>query len=315
MKMLRIKLIFYCLFFSTTGFCQNLVDNWSFEDTIPCIANPFIGIPETAPPWKSYMQSPDFWSLTYCGGGMPFGFQIPKSGSSLVGIGVYDSLNSFLNEVFGQELGDSLISGHTYCVSFYVSLAEISQYGIDKLGALFTSFEPDPAFLSTFTAIPQVENPSGQIITDTLNWIQISGSFIAQGGEKYISLGNFNALGNFQFAAVPYSTPTSASYYYFDNISVIDCTVGLDENSEMAFNIFPNPIETGEYLEIQFKNLTIETYNVSIYSLDGKLLLLKSSQDVFNNELIIPINLEPGFYAVTISGQKGISNSKIVVLD
>ncbi|MCW5919526.1 MAG: hypothetical protein KIS71_07080 [Bacteroidetes bacterium] len=32
--------------------------------------------------------------------------------------------------------------------------------------------------------IPQIENPSGNIIYDTLNRVQISGTYIANGGEN-----------------------------------------------------------------------------------------------------------------------------------
>lgn len=38
---------------------------------------------------------------------------------------------------------------------------------------------------------PQVSNPKGNIITDTLNWTAISGTFTAAGNEKYLLLGNF----------------------------------------------------------------------------------------------------------------------------
>jgi hypothetical protein len=40
---------------------------------------------------------------------------------------------------------------------------------------------------------PQVQNPpfSENIITDTLNWVEIKGSFMANGTEKYALIGNF----------------------------------------------------------------------------------------------------------------------------
>src|SRR5690606_13010817 len=38
---------------------------------------------------------------------------------------------------------------------------------------------------------PQVQNPQGNIIIDTLNWVAITGTYTANGTEKYLMLGNF----------------------------------------------------------------------------------------------------------------------------
>src|SRR5687768_4351992 len=104
---------------------QNLINNWSFEDTIPCIKNPVPGSVETSPPWASISQSTDYFNQIYnCWSVIAFGNQSPRTGFALVGSGLY-SLFSGPNsnrEVFGQPLPDTLIQGHKYCVSFYVSL-------------------------------------------------------------------------------------------------------------------------------------------------------------------------------------------------
>lgn len=41
--------------------------------------------------------------------------------------------------------------------------------------------------------IPQIQNPSNNIITDTLNWTAITGTFIATGDEKFMVIGNFRS--------------------------------------------------------------------------------------------------------------------------
>ena len=43
----------------------------------------------------------------------------------------------------------------------------------------------------TNTIQPQVQWDSTKYFTDTLNWVKISGTFIAQGGEQYLTIGNF----------------------------------------------------------------------------------------------------------------------------
>jgi hypothetical protein len=42
---------------------------------------------------------------------------------------------------------------------------------------------------------PQVQNPSNNVITDTLNWVPITGTFVANGTEKYALIGNFRPDG------------------------------------------------------------------------------------------------------------------------
>lgn len=67
---------------------------------------------------------------------------------------------------------------------------------------------------------PQVSNPDGNIITDTANYTLISGEFVAQGGEEYLTLGNFKTNNNtktFRRTGIDYATITR---FALDDISV-----------------------------------------------------------------------------------------------
>ena len=65
--------------------------------------------------------------------------------------------------------------------------------------------------------IPQVLNRYA--ITDQQNWTQISGKFVAGGGEKYLIIGVFN-----EFLSSPQAKPghsfSGSAYYYIDDVSV-----------------------------------------------------------------------------------------------
>src|SRR5205814_1531621 len=122
------------------------------------------------------------------------GYQFPKTGNAYCGFSVRDS-NIFIpneREYIEGVLSDSLIAGHSYCLEFYVSSADKCKYATDRIGAYFSNDS-----ISNYTThqnlpvIPQVENAVGNVISDTLNWVLISGNFTAQGGEKYITIGNF----------------------------------------------------------------------------------------------------------------------------
>jgi hypothetical protein len=295
---------------------QNLITNWSFEDTIPCVNNPNQFSPESAPPWVSVCQSPDYYSQVYCGWNyMAFGYQLPKTGNAFVGSGLYTSITpNYIREVFSAPLIDTLISGHKYCVSFYICFAESSMVAIDRIGALFTSFEVDGFYIFGFAGIPQVENPPGNIISDTTNWVLISGDFIAQGVEQYIAIGNFYDDQNTQVLQVPWGTNHGA-YYYFDDISVIDCTVGLSEYSELNFNIYPNPAMPDQQIKLTLDFSANQIEEIKIFSMDGKLVRSENHPLIKNGEIELRTNFEPGVYLIRLQSTSGFGMKKMVVMD
>jgi hypothetical protein len=141
------------------------------------------------------------------------------------GIAIYDTTNN-QREYLETTFLEPLTAGKKYLVSFYVSLAEISEYSIGSIGAYLSE---DTLLYSDVNSQyiqvnPQIENPPFSIISDTLNWKLIQQSYIAAGGEKFITIGNFRSN---------VMTPTSQNsnkfsdiaYYYIDDIEVkcLDC--------------------------------------------------------------------------------------------
>ncbi|MBX3165657.1 MAG: T9SS type A sorting domain-containing protein [Bacteroidetes bacterium] len=88
----------------------------------------------------------------------------------------------------------NLQAGKAYCVKFYVNLYNASPCAIDGIGVYFGGGEIDTIHYCNIPLTyltPQIQNPQGNIITDTLNWVAITGTFMANGTEKYLMLGNF----------------------------------------------------------------------------------------------------------------------------
>ena len=185
------------LLFYLTGYAQNIVPNYSFElyDTCPYAYAQI----HFASPWFQHNLccgpggSTEYYNS--CNGNAigpntpknGTGFQVPKTGNAYAGIGVYSGNPSgtYGREYIEVQLNDSLVFGKKYCVSFYVSLANNSVYAIDKLGVYFSNspITNNDNNWTNLPVIPQVENPDGNIIQDTLNWISISGAFVAGGGK------------------------------------------------------------------------------------------------------------------------------------
>jgi hypothetical protein len=72
-----------------------------------------------------------------------------------------------------------------------------------------------------------VTNQPGRFLNDTLNWMLVSDTFIAEGGERYFVVSNIDTA-NTQFSN---NNPGGGCYYYFDDFDVhcIDCTSDTSE--------------------------------------------------------------------------------------
>jgi gliding motility-associated-like protein len=154
------------------------------------------------------------------------GWQLAHSGEGYAGLILKASNPLDYREYLGAPLLQPLIGGKYYYTSFYVSLAN-SRCGIQQIGAYFSSTPPpytwgDALPLDNLT--PQVES-NGNFLSDTTNWMLIEGCFRAQGGEAYITIGNFHT--NADTPLDPNcSVGASGSYYYFDDIYVSEVQPG-----------------------------------------------------------------------------------------
>jgi len=150
-------------------------------------------------------------------------FQYARTGNAYSGIGVYTSNSSNYREYIETKLVQPMIAGNEYCVEFYINKPGVWQFAIDAIGAYIST---DSVLTSTFPFLlvlpTQVNNPTNNIIADTVNWVKISGSFIASGSEQFITIGNFkdDANTNVQYMGGPLP---GAAYYFIDDVSVYPC--------------------------------------------------------------------------------------------
>ena len=182
---------------------MNLVPNPSFEDTIYCSKGYITANIEKAEHWYSPSSgSSDLWvpysnCAYYMSGVYPY-HQQPYHGQNHGGLIAYTSGEA--REYIAVKLLDSLKATKEYCVSFRIIRRSSMNGAIDTFGAYFDS---DSIHIPTHYAlplIPQVESPAGIVINDTLQWTLVSGSFIANGGEKFMAIGNFRDNANTTYA-------------------------------------------------------------------------------------------------------------------
>jgi len=217
---------------SSSGNAQNLVINPSLEKYDTCPFN--MGQINFSNNWFSpaypsstseYYNACDLTNQV----GVPISgngavFQYARTGCAYGGIALYVSDNPNYREYIEATLLTPLIAGKNYCIKFYVNKVGIVQFAIDAIGAYLSNDSvlysaPPPTLL---TKIPQINNPTNNIITDTVNWVKISGSFTASGGEQFITIGNFNNDASTNTQYMGGGLPGGA-YYFIDDVSVYPC--------------------------------------------------------------------------------------------
>ena len=305
---MRLTFLFLLMFKITASYPQgNLVPNPDFENFTNCPNGP--SQINNALPWfqpNIFGSSTDYYNSCNSSTNsvsVPtniVGYQLAKSGVAYAGFGLYLVLSPSYREYLEVGLTDTLIQGETYCVKFYVASSDHAKYGIDAIGAYLSAdsiLYNDPNF-GILPYQPQVENPIGNIIADTMNWVAIRGDFIANGGEKFITIGNFKDSSHTNAAVINPSAPGLWTYYYIDDVSVVhgSCTVGVEEvtSSDKELLVYPNPTSGIVY----FKGM--ENALVEVMDASGRILVKSVS--------INQINLTPfdtGIYIIKFTSEKG----------
>lgn len=203
----------------TTLYSQtNLVPNPSFEEHTGCIF-----LDSDCNNWVSFKGSPEY--IPYCRSNSysnGAGFQIPRTGEAYAGFIGYDKNNSNVREFFGVALTSPLVIGEKYYVSFYVSLGykkHVFNVANNNIGAMFTTY----SYYDPFLTLPSpnfAHIKENEIISDTINWIKISGSFIADSAYTFMIIGNFFDDANTDTLNFPDSIGNFRSFYYVDDVCV-----------------------------------------------------------------------------------------------
>ncbi len=231
-------LVFIALMAASSAPAQNLVLNGSFEDTLCIGPLGALPVPYAGEHWYNpnygtsdvYAMDPP---IPGCGVGWmndptmtALGvWQAPFDGVGLAGLFCYHSFFC-LREYLQVPLSEPLDGGKKYCISFRVALRGNSIYALDRLG-VHLSQNPvlDWGGSCTMGVVAQVQAPENEVLTGAGNWILVSGDHIAQGGEAYLTVGNFVPDSDVNAYLVDSTATSQAAYYYIDDVMVELCDI------------------------------------------------------------------------------------------
>jgi hypothetical protein len=293
--------LFCLLLFTTTLPAQNLVPNPSFENLTQCPWG--FGNNLYLAGWSININTADLHNTCDTSGIWQM-YQDPLTGQGYAGfiprVPLYTHGHD-AREFIGTELLAPLTPGLRYYVSFYISLADGSSYGVNKIGALFTN-----VFLgdSVIDPVPYVNNQAqvytNTIVTDTSNWTLISGSFEADSAYKYIVIGLFFDDAHCDTFAT--DTMNFWPYYYLEDICVSPDSMECKTTTRVQnivrddyIAIYPNPVT--DLLNVQ---VAINSTQLSIYNSLGEVLVTTRAHK--GNNTIDVSKVPNGIYFLRVEG-------------
>ncbi len=202
---------------------QNLVVNPSFELYNPCPTG--TSQINNATGWTATNYSPEFYHACATQASQVSiptnvcGYQYPATGNGCMAALCYGSFASNLianlREYSTGTLTQPLVVGNNYHVSLKVVLMNAASHSCDHIGALFTVGYKATQSITNFAHVYGTTQ-----ISDTLNWTEISGTFVADSAYTHIVIGNLFDDNNTNVTSLQPVTFGWNGYYFIDDIEV-----------------------------------------------------------------------------------------------
>ena len=199
-----------------------------------------------------------------------YGFEQAKDGEYYAGFRAYSKSSKLKRSYLQVQLTDMLEEDQVYCVSFDLSLAEMSRYAVPDIGALLSDRKMSKSGSSPITSDPDVKQVSNKTMRFSEGWETVCGTYVGTGEEEFLVIGCFG--GDASIDAERVDVPTrpkgprgdaledykdcfndkegepktglAQAYYYIDNVKVVavdspkDCSCGntRKRESSMVYN-------------------------------------------------------------------------------
>ena len=237
----------------------NLVPNSSFENGDVKRLKAYGQLEETTTDWFSYTDAPldlfstDVKSEKVAVPSNSYGYEDPADGNRYGGFRAYTKSPKIARTYFQVRLSENLEANQMYCVSFDVSLSDLSKYTVNGLGAYFSDRKEMQPNLGIVDREPQVKHRTDKVMQLMEGWETICGTVLGTGQEEYMTIGGFN--GSRDIEEVKVKKPSSISgvqtmhaYYYIDNVKVFPVDAKSQCNCSRSSNTAPDLVYGGAAL-------------------------------------------------------------------
>lgn len=293
---------------------QNLVPNGSFEEYSVCPTNfSQIGY---ATGWTPFRVTPDYYNACSPNdsAGVPLnilGYQAAATGFAYAGIWCYfESTPPNGREFMGIALTQPLVPGIPLHLSFQTVFASSAppdfyqpKFNCTGIGLRFTM---EPFTQSLGAPVPnEAAAHLGQLITDSVGWTLVEGTYVPDSAYQYVVVGNFYDDASIVVDEFDPDGNIDGAYFYVDDVCVTQnpgsCGfTGVGERALQRLYAWPNPF----CHDFRVWGLPAALYPVQITLRDisGRVLwseLLSSAE-----QSIVPtVELGTGIYQATIASE------------
>ena len=287
---------------------QNLVPNPGFEvldqscnggvsydelaDWVPaqCSSGAFFFHPcSTANGWPQSGAPANLW-----------GEQEAHDGVAYAGVIAYAYQSSFPTvHYLSVPLTQPLVAGVEYCFGLNASLAGRSAFRTATLSAIFTPYYPSVCQgWDTSAWASEAQVIFNTTAVDTTSWTDLTAGFVAEGGEQYLTIGNFSGQADPDSIFIGWtSAPAQRAVYYIDAVQLQPCDVGVPENGEVLFQVQPMPADDMVSLTVPHG---LHNATLIIHDALGRGM---ATHRVQGSGALIPIaHLAAGWYAFEVCG-------------
>jgi OOP family OmpA-OmpF porin len=270
---------------------KDLIVNGSFENTNGPISS-YGGITIADSISSSNNTTVDLFGKNACGNylGAPdnyMGTQGPKTGGNYAGFTAYysDDAGIFISEPGYRQyseyiqfaFSEPLTAGRSYSITFNVSLAEKSAYAVSGLGAYISTTKMDVKNNAFLPITPHIA--CTEVVTNT-EWTTISSTYVAAGGERYLTIGCFDSYMEIQKIIAPFTTNSRKAYYYIDDVSFTPVIIPADDIAtilsgscyqlnDLNFETDRSVILSASYPELLKLSLFLKKYPSIMVYIDG----------------------------------------------
>jgi len=180
----------------------------------------------------------------------------PRTGEKMVGILTHNP-NSKRSDTWREytqtKLNQSLEEGKNYYIEFWVKRHRQANMASNNIGAYLGKAPIIEKNYKPITEMPLAINETNIINPNEPEWVKISGDYIAQGGEKFLLIGNFFDNENTVFKKVKnLGEPAWENpYYLLDDVSIREIIMKESEIVVVEEPVFENvKIEKGQTIRL-----------------------------------------------------------------
>ena len=212
---------------------DNLVPNGGFEDTNIKKLKSYGQMEEFGMDWFAATSVPaDVYGEGAKGDkvGIPvnnYGKQEAAEGLCYAGFRAYSKDPKLSRNYLEVKLPQPLDRDVMYCVSFDISLADLSRYAANDIGVVISDRKIEQPNNGDMIRNADIKHKTNKVFQYMDGWEKFCGTFVGTGEEEYVLIGCFGGRNSMEIEKV--SRPSGMTgaqanhaYYYIDNVSIVE---------------------------------------------------------------------------------------------